>query len=36
MAMEGGQQGADRQTWGNTVEFLMSCIAMSVGLGNSM
>ncbi|CAH0564756.1 unnamed protein product [Brassicogethes aeneus] len=23
-----------RQTWGNSVEFLMSCIAMNVGLGN--
>ncbi|XP_034944573.1 sodium-dependent nutrient amino acid transporter 1-like [Chelonus insularis] len=23
-----------RQTWGNEVEFLMSCIAMSIGLGN--
>lgn len=33
MAMEDGQ-AADRQTWGNPVEFLMSCIAMSVGLGN--
>jgi hypothetical protein len=33
MAMEDAQ-GTDRQTWGNPVEFLMSCIAMSVGLGN--
>lgn len=24
----------DRPTWGNGLEFLMSCIAMSVGLGN--
>ena len=32
MAMEDGQ-AAERQTWGNPVEFLMSCIAMSVGLG---
>ncbi|XP_049819193.1 sodium-dependent nutrient amino acid transporter 1 isoform X2 [Aethina tumida] len=24
----------DRQTWGNSIEFLMSCIAMNVGLGN--
>ncbi|KAJ8957366.1 hypothetical protein NQ318_004845 [Aromia moschata] len=24
----------DRATWGNSIEFLMSCIAMSVGLGN--
>lgn len=23
-----------RDTWGNSLEFLMSCIAMSVGLGN--
>lgn len=33
MAMDDGQ-AAERQTWGNPVEFLMSCIAMSVGLGN--
>lgn len=25
---------ADRANWGNDIEFLMSCIAMSVGLGN--
>lgn len=25
---------AERGNWGNDVEFLMSCIAMSVGLGN--
>ncbi|XP_017797726.1 PREDICTED: sodium-dependent nutrient amino acid transporter 1-like [Habropoda laboriosa] len=25
---------AERQTWGNGLEFLMSCIAMSIGLGN--
>lgn len=25
---------ADRASWGNDIEFLMSCIAMSVGLGN--
>uniref|UniRef100_A0ABD2WQU3 Transporter n=1 Tax=Trichogramma kaykai TaxID=54128 RepID=A0ABD2WQU3_9HYME len=24
----------ERQTWGSSIEFLMSCIAMSVGLGN--
>ena len=24
----------ERQQWGNSLEFLMSCIAMSVGLGN--
>ncbi|XP_017860214.1 PREDICTED: sodium-dependent nutrient amino acid transporter 1 isoform X1 [Drosophila arizonae] len=29
----GGRQG-ERATWGKGVEFLMSCIAMSVGLGN--
>lgn len=23
-----------RESWGNEIEFLMSCIAMSVGLGN--
>lgn len=23
-----------RENWGNSIEFLMSCIAMSVGLGN--
>ncbi|KAK2714104.1 sodium-dependent nutrient amino acid transporter 1-like isoform X2 [Artemia franciscana] len=26
--------GEERATWGNPVEFLMSCISMSVGLGN--
>lgn len=26
--------GKDRAQWGNSLEFLMSCIAMSVGLGN--
>ena len=32
----GGPQTEDRQrqTWGSSLEFLMSCIAMSVGLGN--
>jgi uncharacterized protein (DUF2147 family) len=31
----GGQSvGNDRDTWGKGVEFLLSCIAMSVGLGN--
>lgn len=25
----------DRGSWGNPLEFLMSCIAMSVGLGKS-
>ncbi|XP_057324012.1 sodium-dependent nutrient amino acid transporter 1-like isoform X2 [Microplitis mediator] len=24
----------DRETWGNPIEFLMSCIAFSIGLGN--
>merc|ERR1711988_447148 len=24
----------DKQTWDNPIEFLMSCISMSVGLGN--
>lgn len=24
----------ERESWGNSLEFLMSCIAMSVGLGN--
>lgn len=24
----------ERPTWGNSIEFLMSCISMSVGLGN--
>lgn len=24
----------ERATWGNSMEFLMSCIAMSIGLGN--
>uniref|UniRef100_A0A182YMH2 Transporter n=1 Tax=Anopheles stephensi TaxID=30069 RepID=A0A182YMH2_ANOST len=28
------QTGAERDQWGKGVEFLMSCIAMSVGLGN--
>lgn len=26
--------GPERDTWGKGIEFLMSCIAMSVGLGN--
>ena len=26
--------GKKRDTWGNGLEFLMSCIALSVGLGN--
>lgn len=28
------ENGKERATWGNDMEFLMSCIAMSVGLGN--
>ncbi|KAK7869294.1 hypothetical protein R5R35_000904 [Gryllus longicercus] len=31
---DAGEEGADRQQWGSSLEFLMSCIAMSVGLGN--
>uniref|UniRef100_A0A182SKN4 Transporter n=1 Tax=Anopheles maculatus TaxID=74869 RepID=A0A182SKN4_9DIPT len=30
----GGATTAERDQWGKGVEFLMSCIAMSVGLGN--
>jgi len=30
---EGVDKTTERETWGNPVEFLMSCIAMSVGLG---
>lgn len=28
------EHGHDRPTWGNSIEFLLSCISMSVGLGN--
>lgn len=28
------QKGDGREQWGNPIEFLLSCIAMSVGLGN--
>lgn len=28
------ENGEKRPTWGNGLEFLMSCIAMSIGLGN--
>ncbi|XP_015434043.1 PREDICTED: sodium-dependent nutrient amino acid transporter 1-like [Dufourea novaeangliae] len=28
------ENGEQRATWGNGLEFLMSCIAMSIGLGN--
>lgn len=31
--VEEGTPHVERQTWGNPIEFLMSCIAMSVGLG---
>jgi len=32
---EGGQEATEeRQQWSNPVEFLLSCVAMSVGLGN--
>lgn len=31
---DGEKQPEQRQQWGNGLEFLMSCIAMSVGLGN--
>jgi len=32
--VEAGQQGKQRASWNNDIEFLMSCIALSVGLGN--
>ncbi len=28
-----GDQDRERQQWNNPIEFLLSCIAMSVGLG---
>ncbi|KAH8290262.1 hypothetical protein KR054_001489 [Drosophila jambulina] len=31
---EAGEQGKKRDSWNNDIEFLMSCIALSVGLGN--
>lgn len=31
---EGGATEKGRPVWGNSIEFLMSCISMSVGLGN--
>ncbi|KAH8323332.1 hypothetical protein KR067_005258 [Drosophila pandora] len=31
---EAGKSPEERATWGKGIEFLMSCIAMSVGLGN--
>ncbi len=33
-SVEDGKAEHERATWGNPVEFLMSCISMSVGLGN--
>ena len=30
----GPSDGHERATWGQPIEFLMSCISMSVGLGN--
>ena len=30
----GDDDGPQRASWGNPIEFLLSCIAMSVGLGN--
>ncbi|XP_017066666.1 sodium-dependent nutrient amino acid transporter 1 [Drosophila eugracilis] len=32
--VEAGQQEKQRASWNNDIEFLMSCIALSVGLGN--
>lgn len=34
MSTEAGLGNTERAQWGNGMEFLMSCIAMSVGLGN--
>jgi len=31
---EGDDEEGERGTWGNPIEFLLSCISMSVGLGN--
>ena len=33
-ANEEAAAGPERQQWSNPIEFLLSCIAMSVGLGN--
>jgi solute carrier family 6 amino acid transporter-like protein 5/7/9/14 len=32
--VESDDGGPKRQSWDNPIEFLLSCIAMSVGLGN--
>jgi solute carrier family 6 amino acid transporter-like protein 5/7/9/14 len=32
--VEEGEGQQQRATWGNPIEFLMSCISLSVGLGN--
>ena len=29
-----GEEGPQREQWSNPIEFLLSCVAMSVGLGN--
>lgn len=31
---QNGSESPERENWGKGIEFLMSCIAMSVGLGN--
>ncbi|CAL8123743.1 unnamed protein product [Orchesella dallaii] len=31
---DGSEEEEERDTWGNPIEFLLSCISMSVGLGN--
>ena len=35
MAMEDAKT-TERETWGNPLEFLLSCISMSVGLGTAL
>ena len=32
--VEGGDEGEARGQWGNKLDFLFSCISVSVGLGN--